>query len=261
MSLAWSKSKSRFGPPRKGTTSKCPNCGVQFYIRPSHAKTYCSRVCQNAGKRILKVCVECGRQFQYRMSENEQNCCSLRCRRIHGGKTVNCANCGKGIRRRNSKLVKHRAFYCSRECQAEHLFTKPKTERHKNNISIANKNFWLNHPFEHPLYKMGFSGQRYPFVSKGQYELFLKTREVFPDALLNQPLKTSTANLYYPDIMIPSIRTIIEYDGRHWHHNRAKDKIRDFNLQSDRWKVFHVRDDESDEFKPERIWIEDRIGH
>ncbi|MGI0080641.1 MAG: DUF559 domain-containing protein [Nitrososphaerales archaeon] len=111
---------------------------------------------------------------------------------------------------------------------------------------------------------MGFKkGSNYPFVSKGQYELFLATKKIFPDALLNQPIVTSSKNVYYPDILVPSIKTIVEYDGRYFHGDKrvSKDKIRDFNLQADGWKVIHVRDNEAGSFDPQVIWTDPDVDY
>jgi len=48
-----------------------------------------------------------------------------------------------------------------------------------------------------------------------------------------------------PDITIPELRTVIEYDGAHWHHgaaNHQRDIRKSVSLLSTGWKVIRVRE-------------------
>ena len=48
-----------------------------------------------------------------------------------------------------------------------------------------------------------------------------------------------------PDITIPELRTVIEYDGAHWHHgaaNHQRDIRKSASLLSSGWKVIRVRE-------------------
>lgn len=101
------------------------------------------------------------------------------------------------------------------------------------------KQYFQSHPEKHPNYVLGKNGH----VSKGQYTLYLETKRIYPDAELNFPIKTSSGHLYFADVCIPSLKEIIEYDGWYWHKDTERDKLRDYNLQLDGWKVRHVLED------------------
>lgn len=76
---------------------KCAYCGTIFQT-VTYDRKYCSRKCMElarkhdetkVGKRIKRICVECGKEFwQIRNFSRVQKCCSLRCRGRHGNKKL-----------------------------------------------------------------------------------------------------------------------------------------------------------------------------
>lgn len=63
--------------------------------------------------------------------------------------------------------------------------------------------------------------------SKPQIELFNLTKELFNDAEINYPI-----SYFNVDILIPSKKLIIEYDGTYWHPNKEKDTERQKDIEN-----------------------------
>lgn len=83
----------------------------------------------------------------------------------------------------------------------------------------------------------------YIFVSKAQKELYKEVKKLYDDALLNYPIRTCLGKLYFGDVVIPSQKVIIEYDGEYWHRGReGKDGVRDMHLAKEGWKVIHIKE-------------------
>lgn len=76
--------------------------------------------------------------------------------------------------------------------------------------------------------------------SKPQMELYFFLKQIFPDAVLEYPIKT--AETYrFADIGVPSLKIAFEYDSAYWHANRrADDRKRDLELAAIGWMTFRV---------------------
>lgn len=73
--------------------------------------------------------------------------------------------------------------------------------------------------------------------SKPQIELYNMVKEIYPDAKSNY-----TCLSYSIDIVIPSLRIAIEYDGSYWHKDKEKDLKRQLKIEQEGWKFFRFED-------------------
>lgn len=98
--------------------------------------------------------------------------------------------------------------------------------------------FYKENPEKHPNYIMAHAKEGKGYISKNQRELsnFLKT--LFPDAMLEYPIKTPNG-IRFADVGIPSIRVDFEYDGTYWHRNKD-DKKRDSELNCVGWETYRI---------------------
>ena len=77
-------------------------------------------------------------------------------------------------------------------------------------------------------------------VSKPQKILYEKVKTIFPNAILEHPVKVSNRS-FRLDIFIPMYNVAIEYDGSYWHDKKA-DASRDKYLKSIGIKTIHYVD-------------------
>ena len=66
------------------------------------------------------------------------------------------------------------------------------------------------------------------------------------DYIAQYPLRTG----YIADFAIPSLKIIIEVDGKRWHSSkkqRKKDRFRDYMLKREGWSTIRIKEDELDE--------------
>lgn len=108
-------------------TKVCKNCGRSFKIincRKDMAK-FCSKKCMDEfSKRdiVKKICPVCEKEFSCGKNEN-RTCCSVVCSNIlnkRGATIVNCTNCGKEFKIKNSRLEKSKNIFCCRNCYTEY---------------------------------------------------------------------------------------------------------------------------------------------
>lgn len=127
--------------PRTGITKTCPRCGKTFYVQPIHSnQIHCSKKCsdkprkpcEECGKptkknhfcssqcyhkhckrrRITKICVTCGKEFEVVPSRvKAQTSCCRKYDKQHTAKL--CLSCGKKFDVSHHRL---NAQYCSRAC-------------------------------------------------------------------------------------------------------------------------------------------------
>lgn len=105
-------------------------------------------------------------------------------------------------------------------------------EETKNKISKTVKKLWKK--YGNDLFNTRMN------PSKPQTELFKLAKQIYPDALENQSIKTNVSRRY-PDILIPSLNLVMEYDGSYW-HNSKDDKKRDEELKEVGYKIIHYID-------------------
>lgn len=117
-------------------TKECPQCGKSFpYSSPSQdGRTYCSRACQMAAKRITTTCPTCGKEFWYHSCWPRIYCsrqCSAKANvtRQLGVVLVapsTCEQCGKEITKDNRSGRR----FCSSSCFGEWLSKNRNGENH-----------------------------------------------------------------------------------------------------------------------------------
>lgn len=108
------------------------------------------------------------------------------------------------------------------------------TEESRKKQSNSIKQFYLRYPEKHPNRVLSKNGR----ISKAQRILFYEVKKVFPDAILEHPIKTPNG-IRFADVGIPSINVDFEYDGSYWHRNKD-DKKRDLELNSVGWKTYRI---------------------
>ena len=56
---------------RQGEYHKCTVCEKEFYLHPSTIQTglFCSKECELKSKRVISICISCGKEFELRKSE------------------------------------------------------------------------------------------------------------------------------------------------------------------------------------------------
>ena len=130
------------------------------------------------------------------------------------------------------------------------MFGKNHKKSTKLRISQIVRNFYYNHPEEHPIYIMAKNYKKQKikkggYISKGQITIYnLIKNNFYKSAKLNYPIKGNN-RVYYGDIVIPSKKLNIEYDGTYWHRNRKNlDKIRDEDIINHGWKVIRIYEGE-----------------
>ena len=80
-------------------------------------------------------------------------------------------------------------------------------------------------------------------ISKPQKELFCLLKQIFSDAQLEYPIKTSKT-CRFADIGVPSLKIAFEYDGTYWHEKRKiEDSQRDKELAEVGWVTFRINNE------------------
>lgn len=97
----------------------CIICGNIFHRAPSNCRgtkgKYCSKKCHDFGRRIYRICPQCGISY-YRLNKHPVFC-SNRCRieNIRKNQTRDCLVCGKSFRNGGAGKSKNTQF-CSKSC-------------------------------------------------------------------------------------------------------------------------------------------------
>ena len=82
--------------------------------------------------------------------------------------------------------------------------------------------------------------------TKPQIRLFEFLKPIFTDALLEEHIPNTRR---IADILIPSLKLVVEYDGFYWHNGKEEeDKKRDIEIQSSGYEVIHIKEDELEDF-------------
>ena len=82
--------------------------------------------------------------------------------------------------------------------------------------------------------------------TKPQIRLYDFLKTIYPDALLEEHIPKSSR---IADILIPSQKLVVEYDGFYWHNGKEQeDKKRDVEIQNLGYKVIHIKEDELEDF-------------
>jgi hypothetical protein len=82
-------------------------------------------------------------------------------------------------------------------------------------------------------------------TSKPQRELFKLLQQIFPEVILEHPIKTNY-NYRFADIAIPALKLDFEYDGYFAHnaHSKEKNERRDRELIEVGWKTIRVNEEQ-----------------
>ena len=141
------------------------------------------------------------------------------------------------------------------------IFRKNKSEQHsqfmkdqwqneayREKMSNMSKTQWEDEEYKKEMsrkHKERLKGKN-PFKANGlkptkpQQELYEKVKMFFPDAKDNFTVVTAESRRY-PDIFIPCLNLIVEYDGSYW-HDEETDKKRDDELVEAGYKILHFVD-------------------
>ena len=198
----------------------------------------------------MLACLNCHKQFYRQLNEikNKSNkFCSLKCYWSHAPTVRRRQELAKlaneSWRENNPEAVRSRAVsaWLGKHRSAE---TKAKISR-----------FQKKRLSEHPEYRVMAHLLRnrppgQPYTSRGQLKLYLEIKSINAEAQLNFPILTKAGPQYFADVAIPSQKLVIEYDGAFWHKDKERDRIRDFNLEADGWKVIHVLENEKRQSDP-----------
>lgn len=134
------------------------------------------------------------------------------------------------------------------DAQSKYMKECWKDPEYRKSMCELSKKLWEDEEYKKSMskkHKDRLKGHN-PFKANGlkptkpQTELFKLAKQVYPDALENQSIKTKVSRRY-PDILIPSLKLIIEYDGFYW-HNSKDDKKRDEELKEVGYKIIHYID-------------------
>ena len=111
------------------------------------------------------------------------------------------------------------------------------TDESKNKHSISSKKAWKKADEEKRLRMLHHPTR----VSKAQNELYIFIKQLFPEAILEYPIKTERS-YRFADIAIPSLKIDIEYDGYYGIHGHSieNNKKRDTELVNLGWITFRV---------------------
>jgi very-short-patch-repair endonuclease len=93
-------------------------------------------------------------------------------------------------------------------------------------------------------------------VSKPQYYLYEKIKNIFNDAEIDYKVQLNEKKTVYLDVAIPSLKLNVEYDGKYWHSDNGipktfPDEQRDKCLAELGWKVLRVKEERYKDFKKE----------
>jgi hypothetical protein len=82
--------------------------------------------------------------------------------------------------------------------------------------------------------------------TKPQIRLYEFFKSIYSDALLEEHIPNSHR---IADILIPSLKLVVEYDGFYWHNGKEEeDNERDIEIQKLGYKVVHIKEDELEDF-------------
>jgi len=143
---------------------------------------------------------------------------------------------------RLSKLANPTRYWLGKKRRPETVEKMAATKRGKKNpkhseFLIA---FYKEQPEKHANYIMAHGKEGKGYISKNQGELFNFLKSIFPDAILEYPIKTPNG-IRFADVGIPSIRVDFEYDGTYWHRNKDDEK-RDSELNYVGWKTYRIEE-------------------
>jgi len=85
--------------------------------------------------------------------------------------------------------------------------------------------------------------------------LFYYVSKMFPDAIANCRPEEIASTRYMLDIWIPSIKTVIEYDGQEWHKDVDRDVRRDDACLLSGMKVIRIREPKCPEYKKDGVSV------
>ena len=198
----------------------------------------------NQGGKSLVLCAQCGHEFSLYPSDIKRGhrFCSDKCamrwfsETVRGenhhrfsSKTIVCELCGSSF---EVKPASKRRF-CSSSCSSKKMWLEG-----KGSPGVMNE---LERQRASQRMKAGGAIKalmgcvKTPRISIPQGTLFNKLKERFPDAELEYKIGSRLI-----DIAIPSKKLAIEYDGAHWHQDRAKDMKRDWELLGLGWITIRV---------------------
>ncbi len=196
--------------------SICSVCGKVWSHFWCMKRSFCSKKCGGIArrKRIIKICEGCGREHERKNFEKDTRFCGLWCSNHYGRNGINntsyierikakCPICGEKYKTLPTTSNRHHKKYCSKECSLKGISKTLKgrifSQEHKAKLKEKRK-FQISPKFdtsieikiqEH-LKKLGFVFYTHQYIKEIKHG-------------------------YQCDILIPSLKLIIECDGDYFH--------------------------------------------
>lgn len=232
----WYASKSPRPSRKTGTNKTCEICGKAFYAQKVHSnQKYCSRKCKGIASRLpVKPCAACGKIFKPPFGKPEQPCCSRECGAIYrrSGEMRPCGFCGKDVWVTKGKLANKSLFFCN----AEHANEYQGRNKTSHTCKICGKTFKWS-PSRSKAYNITYCSiacrdndpeqrERLIAMNAKQQRMSPNHIEVIGYTLLDS-LNVAYERQYLigkkfcVDAFIPSLNTVIQFDGDYWHGNPA----------------------------------------
>lgn len=180
----------------------CDYCGKKYktYTSPRCKKHYCSKKCAGHARDTRKkiYCLVCGKSVLAPTNQNRKFC-SKDCHDSFQSRNkikLVCQTCGKTFYRSPSWTKQRKGYYCSLECRNQDpMFGKRSWV--KANL-IQNKKKGLNK------------------LEKRGHDILLKT------GVQDFVEQECMFNKFCVDVLIPSNKTVIQWDGNYWHGKNKK---------------------------------------
>ncbi len=233
----------------------CEVCGLdkeKWHFQRVHQKETSNKGrFLNKQKLIKKRCEECGEIFEaYKRNFNKgPRFCSHKCadkwlikyHKDHRGKNHHlyqrkkfvCKVCGKEFDDKPSKKRITCSYQCSDKLRTHEDILKRARKSRDTNLKNGN--------YKKHQERMKNGGAITALkgnckTSRPQKELYNIIHSKYIDA----ELEYNVNDVAFADVGIPSLNLDIEYDGKHWHQDKEKDKRRDTKLLNCGWRTIRV---------------------
>jgi len=166
-----------------------------------------------------------------------------------------CANCGKDLIRANERIKKGNC-YCDGKCQMDYEYKNGIRDKHKITMkahdvmhNLIDKGEWSLQKSENIIKAHKACGSKNyggTWIEKKMKwaltQLGIQFESQYP---IKYGLDTSgRARYYFPDFALVDNRILVECDGKQYHKDRDRDKLRQSRLENLGWRVLRFPGDE-----------------